>query len=109
MTVQTANTGITTIANAVAATADGEWYNTNGGAPRSFQATVSGSGAVTATVEIRCSNVPSGDGDLMGTFTLSGTDTATNVFGSLYPYQYYRADVTAISGTSAAVTVLMKE
>lgn len=73
---------------------------------RTFQATVSGTGAVTSTVLIQVSN----DGTnyiTAGTITLSGTTSATDGFVLDAPWAYVRANVTAISGTSAAVTVTM--
>lgn len=75
-------------------------------ADRTFQATVSGTGAVSATVLIEVSN----DGVgfmLMATITLSGTTSATDGFVSSAPWSYVRARTTAISGTGATVVVLM--
>lgn len=72
----------------------------------SFQATVSGTGTVSATVIIECSN----DGtDFLtcGTITLSGTTSASDGFVSVGPWAYVRARCTAISGTSAALSVVM--
>ena len=73
-----------------------------------FQATVVGTGAVTATVVIDVSN----DGTNwvatpMGTITLSGTTSSSDGFTSSAPWKYVRARVTAISGTGATVTVVM--
>jgi len=73
-----------------------------------FQATVVGTGAVTATVTIEYSN----DGTYVcstvgGTITLSGTTSSTDGFTSDSPWKFVRANVTAISGTGATVTVTM--
>lgn len=74
-----------------------------------FQAVVSGSGAVTATVSIEVSN----DGinacsTAAGTITLSGTTSSSDGFTSQHsPWKYVRANVTAISGTGASVDVYM--
>jgi len=73
-----------------------------------FQAIVSGTGAVAATVVIDGSN----DGThwcatVLGTITLSGTTTDNDGFTTTAPWKYVRARVTAISGTGATVTVLM--
>ena len=73
-----------------------------------FQATVTGSGAVTATVAIDCSN----DGTnwcstVLGTITLSGTTGLADGFTTTAPWKYIRARVTAISGTGATVVCLM--
>lgn len=72
----------------------------------SYQATVVGTGAVSATVKIEVSN----DGvgwlsDTTSTLALSGTNIASAGFSSSAPWQYVRANITAISGTGAAVTV----
>lgn len=74
------------------------------GANHTFQGIVTGTGAVTATVLIQCSN----DGTnwlTLGTLTLSGTTTATDGFASAAPWAFVRANVTARTGTGAAVTV----
>lgn len=73
-----------------------------------FQAVVTGTGAVTATVTIEYSN----DGTNVcstvgGTISLSGTTTAADGFTSDAPWKYVRANVTAISGTDATVQVWM--
>jgi hypothetical protein len=73
---------------------------------RTFQATVAGTGAVSATVIIEGSN----DGAnflTLGTITLSGTTSASDGFVSDAAWGYVRARLTAISGTGAAVTVAM--
>lgn len=73
-----------------------------------FQTTVVGTGAVSATVTFEVSN----DGvyavtTLLGTTTISGTTSASDGFTTQASWKYVRANVTAISGTSAAVTVVM--
>jgi len=73
-----------------------------------IQATVAGTGAVTATVQIEASN----DGinpltTLVGSITLSGTTSTSDGFTTDSPWKYIRAKVTAISGTSALVDVIM--
>lgn len=78
------------------------------GPKSSFQATVVGTGAVTATVVIDVSN----DGvywcsTVMGTISLSGTTSSSDGFVSDAPWKYVRARVTAISGTGATVQVYM--
>ena len=78
----------------------------NGGGDRTFQGYVAGTGAVTATADIQVSN----DGTnwlTLATITLSGTTSDTDGFSSAANWAYYRADCTAISGTDAALTVLM--
>lgn len=73
-----------------------------------FQATVTGTGAVSATVTIEYSN----DGVYVcdtvgGTISLSGTTSNTDGFTSDAPWKYVRANVTALSGTNATVQVTM--
>lgn len=73
-----------------------------------FQGIVTGTGAVTATINIEVSN----DGvnwvvTPMGTIVLSGTTSVSDGFTSAAPWKYIRANVTAISGTGAIAQVLM--
>ena len=73
-----------------------------------FQAVVTGTGTVSATVTIEYSN----DGinvcsTVGGTITLSGTTTSSDGFTSSSPWKYARANVTAVSGTGATVQVYM--
>lgn len=87
------------------ATATGPWIATNS-IYKSIQAVVSGTGTVTATVLIDVSN----DGvnpltTVAGTITLSGTTNNSDGFQMVNSWRYIRARVTAISGTSATVTV----
>lgn len=73
---------------------------------RTYQATVSGTGAVTATVVIE----GSADGVnylTLGTITLSGTTSATDGFVSQAKWAAVRAKVTAITGTGAAVNAVV--
>ncbi len=74
-----------------------------------FQATVTGTGAVTATVDIEVSNDGTNWADTAaGTITLSGTTTHSDGFTTTNaPWKYVRANVTAISGTGASVDVVM--
>ena len=73
---------------------------------RAFQAVVTGTGAVSATVLIEASNNRENYMTL-GTITLSGTTAAADGFVSVAPWEYVRANVTAISGTGATVVVTM--
>ena len=77
---------------------------------RSFQATILGTGAVSATVGIYVSNAPvpiSTDWTFFGTITLSGTTSDSDILPCTVPYAHNRSDVSAISGTGAAVSVYM--
>lgn len=73
-----------------------------------FQAIIIGTGAVTATVVIDASN----DGvnwvsTVLGTITLSGTNSASDGFTTNAPWKYVRARVTALTGTGSTVQVYM--
>ena len=71
-----------------------------------FQATVTGTGAVTGTVVIDVSNDGvNAVGTAMGTITLSGTTSSSDGFTTVCPWQWCRARVTAISGTGASIDV----
>jgi hypothetical protein len=79
---------------------------------RTFQATVIGTGAVTAEVDIYGSNHEpvagvGQHGVLLGTITLSGTTSDTDGFVADTPWLWVWPDVTAISGTGAETTVRM--
>ena len=71
-----------------------------------YQAVVTGTGAVSATVIIEMSN----DGinavaTPAGTITLSGTAPQSDGFTTQAPWGYHRARITALTGTGAAVQV----
>jgi hypothetical protein len=78
-----------------------------------FQAIVTGTGVVTATVLIQGSNQDAtftGDKSnwvTISTYTLTGTTTATSGDTSVSTWRYVRANVTAISGTGATVEAIM--
>ncbi len=74
--------------------------------PLSFQASVAGTGAVSATVPVYVSH-DNANWLLLGTISLSGTTAASDGFVAAGRWAYLRADVAAISGTGAAVTVLV--
>lgn len=81
--------------------------------PCTIQASIAGTGAVSASIDIEFSN------DLVGwmsagitpnpAITLSGTTEATDGFNVAARWLYVRAKITAISGTGAAVTVTVGE
>lgn len=77
-----------------------------GGSKMAFQATVVGTGAVTATVKVQVSLNGTHWLDL-ATITLSGTTSASDGVVAEGPWSQIRGNVTAVSGTSAAVTLLM--
>jgi hypothetical protein len=73
-----------------------------------YQASVSGTGSVSATIIIEFSN----DGIYWiagATITLSGTTSAIDGFAADAGWVYERANLTAISGTGAVVTVIAGE
>lgn len=80
-----------------------------------FQAIVTGTGAVSATVSIQVTNEDATAAGVngnwctttLGTITLTGTTAVSDGFTSIAPWRWVRVNVTAISGTGAAVQVLM--
>lgn len=98
---------VLTVLAASTATVDGNAVYKD--APKgAIQATVVGTGAVTATVIVDGSN----DGTYwcataLGTITLSGTTSSSDGFTTDAPWKYIRARLTAISGTGATVNVTM--
>jgi hypothetical protein len=79
---------------------------------RTYQATVVGTGAVSSTVTIEVSNNynpddSSGNWITLATISLSGATSDSDGASSVVPWKWTRANVTAVSGTGAAVTVVM--
>lgn len=72
---------------------------------RTFQASVVGTGAVSATVLIQVSNDAT-NWITLATITLSGTTSATDGVAMSAAWGFARGNVTAISGTGAAVTTV---
>ena len=97
---------IATLLNGVTSTGAGSAASPVVGAHRTYQATVAGTGAVTATVVVEVS-LNGTNFITLGTITLSGTTSASDGFTSEAQWDYVRGNVTAISGTSAAVTLTM--
>lgn len=73
---------------------------------RTYQATVTGTGAVSATVRIEASNDLVGWVEL-GTISPTGTTMASSGIVSQTMWRHVRAVCTAISGTGASVKVTM--
>jgi len=71
---------------------------------RVFQAFMTGTGAVSATVKAQGSLDDEHWTDL-GTITLSGTDEDDDSFAIESPYKFVRGNVTAISGADAMLTL----
>lgn len=73
-----------------------------------FQAYETGTGAITATVVIEASNDNTYSSWVtLATITLSGTTAVSDGYATIANWPYVRAKCTAISGTSASVTVTM--
>ncbi len=75
-------------------------------ANRTYQATVTGTGAVAAEVVIEGSNDNQNYLTIM-TITLSGTSVHSDGDPSDAPWLFVRARLASISGTGAAVTAIM--
>lgn len=83
------------------------------GKDRTFQAFLSGTGVLSATVAIQVSNDPRVETDAgnakwitLGTISLSDTTTTAGL-ASVEPWKYTRAAITAISGTAATVSAIL--
>lgn len=90
----------------------GNWFGPTQVGAKTAQAHVKGTGAVTATVKIEVTNSTTLSTSAITalTFNLSGTTTAVDGSVITTPtWGYYRANVTAISGTGATVNVVMGE
>ena len=77
------------------------------GGIRSVQVGLVGVGAISATIRISGAN----DGRFPFTvadFTLSGSNKVTDAVELTFPWEFYRAEVVAISGTGATATAVMK-
>ena len=75
---------------------------------RTFQAVITGTGALTGTILIQCSN-DNVNFITLGTITLSGTTTASDGFASSGEWAFHRAYIAqnGITGTGAVVNVTM--
>lgn len=95
-------------AGGLTTTGPGPWI-TKRGPHATVQATVAGTGLVSATVNVEVSNGPDSApqpcATLAGTITLSGTTSATDGFTTQNaPWRFWRLNVGAISGTGAIVS-----
>jgi hypothetical protein len=74
----------------------------------SFQGIINGTGAITATIIIDCSNDNvNWNVTPLGTITLSGTTAVADGFTTTAPWKYVRARITAVSGTISSIYVKM--
>lgn len=77
---------------------------------KTFQASVTGTGLVTATVVVQASHMPTVHGWVdLGTITLARTTQDTDGFTSESSWPYFRGKVTAISGTGAKVRLTVAQ
>lgn len=91
------------------AAATGQWIESPEAAC-TFEATLSNTATSAATVEIHGSNsnaTTPGIGTRLGIITLSGANDCASFAAFAAAYRYKCAKVTAISGASAAVAVVM--
>lgn len=87
------------------AQANGGWYNPP---TQTFQAVVTGTGSVSATVQLNGSNDGVNWTAIGSGITItSGTSPQNGAQVSNTTYQYYQANITALTGTSASVTTTM--
>lgn len=76
------------------------------GTRRTVEITVAGTGAVSTTVQVQISNDESNWINLT-TLTVAGTTTATDGAAMDAAWRYMRLNITALSGTGAAVTAIV--
>ena len=93
-----------TMLNGVTTTVTGNPFAAPSGG--TYQATVVGTGAVGATVVFEAS-IDANSWLTLATLTLAGTTSASDGFVAAGGWPNVRARVSAVSGTSAAVTALM--
>ena len=75
---------------------------------KTWQATLTGTGVIAATVEIRASN-DGANPHIVAQLLLNGTDSTTLTAVTDEPWGYWDVNVTAISGTGATLTVTCGE
>ena len=96
----------TTVLNGATAVVTSDALGWGEGWGGNVQADIAGTGAVSATINVYGGNVNSfAKAVLLGTITLSGTNTDKGGFYWQATWPFIWADLTAISGTGAAVTV----
>jgi hypothetical protein len=106
--VQSTGTAVTrtVLLNAVTATGASAAQADTGRAP-SFSYSLTGTGALTATVLLQARNVASGEWGTLATTTMSGTTAVGEIAATAVRYMEYRVNLTAITGTSATLTATM--
>lgn len=96
---------VTSLVNGRTTVGAGEACRLNKIGKCTVQASVDGTGAVTATIPVYVSTDNVHWTPAIFTFSLSGTNTASDGFVLDGPWKFIRADLTAISGTNAIVNV----
>lgn len=94
------------------ATGPGNWFGPTQVGTKTAQAHVQGTGAVSATVKIEVTNNPLLASSAITALTINLTGTTTAVDGAsvtVPTWGYYRANLTAVSGTGATVNVVIGE
>lgn len=97
---------IITLLDGITAPSESEVFSNIGKPHRTHQGSVSGTGAVSATIIFYVSN-DKVNWLTLGTITLSDTDNATDGFTSEAPWKYTKAAVTNIAGTNAEASAYM--
>jgi hypothetical protein len=95
------------VVNATAPAASDPVNDIGNGYWPSFHASLAGTGALTATIDIQARNVADGTWATIGTISLSGTGSVGGKYEAVSRYMQYRANVTALTGTGATLNVAM--
>lgn len=90
----------------VTADGDGDWFRLEPGV-KTFHAGVSGSGAVSATLEVKIRNSPDLSPVVALTFSLSGTDADADADSFDLPYNEVMVSVSSLSGSGARAILYM--
>lgn len=96
----------TVMLNTVTATGPSSAIADTGRAP-SWSFSLTGSGAIAATVLVQARNVSGGEWGTLATVNMSGTTATGDIAATVIRYMEYRVNCTAISGTSATLTATM--
>jgi hypothetical protein len=81
---------------------------------KTFHAQITGSGAVSCTIELLGSNIAGtstvrGNYVALGAITISGTSVVSDGFAAQSPWKWYAANVTVISGSGASIDIYVGE
>lgn len=81
---------------------------------KTFHVQLTGSGAVSATIQVMVSNTTASSAVLgnwvtHGTITISGTSVVSDGYVAMSPWKFYRPYVSAISGTNASLDIYVGE